>query len=340
MNRPVYDSLENRQSRLARLHALLDADEAASRPPLRFSWFATISATLGALALFAAISSLAPLRADASAKTQSTFTSATLRADAGVRKASISRPDIALPADLTTPPISTPMIALVIDDIGPARAWSTMALDLPQPVTLAILPYTRDAPRWAARAQASGHEILLHMPMEPLGLEDPGPGALLKRLPTVQNRQRLLAALLRVPGVVGVNNHMGSRFTSCASCIGEVANILQNQGLIFLDSVTSQKSAAARVIGKAGVPIIRRDVFLDDLDTPAAIATQMKRAEALALRDGVTVVIAHPRPHSMAALQGWQDRLAAKGIRMVSLRTALVQRHANARGVKVRSVGL
>jgi polysaccharide deacetylase 2 family uncharacterized protein YibQ len=233
-----------------------------------------------------------------------------------------------------------PMIALVIDDIGPARQWSQQALDLPAPVTLSILPYVADAADWAAQARAAGHDVLLHMPMEPVGMENPGPGALLRRLSVSQNRQRLEGALLRVPGVMGVNNHMGSRFTACASCVGVVGETLQEQGLMFLDSVTSQQSAAARIIGKSGVPVLRRDVFLDDIDTSAAIAVQMRRAEALALTQGAVVVIAHPRPATMRALSNWQNTLKKQGIEMVSLREIMSEKQARDRGLSTRTAGL
>jgi uncharacterized protein len=332
MNSLHHDSKITRLERLRRVHALL-ADTAPIQRRGRFGWFAVLGVLVGAVVMSMALAGFVPMRAGASGKTQPAFS----LPDPTVKLASI------IPKTVTgvdNDPLARPMIALVIDDIGPARAWSQMALDLPMPVTMAILPYVRDAASWASRAKAAGHDVLLHMPMEPFGLEDPGPGALLRRLSPAQNRQRLETALDRVPGVIGVNNHMGSRFTSCARCVAEVAGLLHERGLMFLDSVTSGKSAAARTVGKTGVPIIRRDVFLDDLDTPEAIAAQMRRAEKLAMQNGVVVVIAHPRPASMAALQNWPKSLEKQGIRMVSLRAAMAQKQAQERGLHIRSAGL
>ncbi|MDQ7018140.1 MAG: divergent polysaccharide deacetylase family protein [Robiginitomaculum sp.] len=326
------DSRNARLERLRRVQALLSANPVVQKPR-RIGWFAILGTLVGAVAMSMTLAGFVPMRAGASAKTQPVFTVP----DPIVKMASIS-PQTTVRVDHN--PLARPMIALVIDDIGPARAWSQMALDLPMPVTMAILPYVPDAANWAIEAKAAGHEVLLHMPMEPFGLEDPGPGALLRRLSADQNRQRLTAALERVPGVIGVNNHMGSRFTSCARCVAEVADLLHDRGLLFLDSVTSGKSAAARIVGKTGVPIIRRDVFLDDLDTPAAIATQMLRAEKLAIKNGVVVVIAHPRPASMAALKTWPESLEKQGIKMVSLRAAMAQRQALERGLHLHSAGL
>ena len=55
---------------------------------------------------------------------------------------------------------------------------------------------------------------MLHLPMEPLGDEDPGPGALLVDMKNMELNQRLNLALEKFPNFVGINNHMGSRFTS------------------------------------------------------------------------------------------------------------------------------
>ena len=332
MSRLPHDSKNARQERLRRVQALL-ADDAPRQRRGRIGWFAIMGVLMGAVVMSMALAGFAPMRAGASGKTQPAFS----LPDPMVKIASII-PNTVTGVDKV--PLARPMIALVIDDIGPARTWSQMALDLPMPVTMAILPYVSDAANWATEAKAAGHEVLLHMPMEPFGLEDPGPGALLRRLSADQNRQRLAAALEQVPGVIGVNNHMGSRFTSCARCVAEVAGLLQERGLVFLDSVTSGKSAAAKTIGKRGVPIIRRDVFLDDVDAPEAIATQMRRAEKLAMQNGVVVVIAHPRPASMAALKNWPQTLAKRGIKMVSLRAAMAQKQAQERGLHIRSAGL
>ncbi len=283
--------------------------------------------------LVTALASIAPMRAGASAKTQSKFS---LPASSPLNETTASL----MARQTQGHHYNTPMIALVIDDIGPARHWSDMALALPAPVTLAVLPYVSDAAEWTARAQAAGHEVLLHMPMEPFGLEDPGPGALLRALPAAQNRQRLMAALARVSGVIGVNNHMGSRYTSCMKCVEQLAENLADRGLVFLDSMTSPASAAAGAVERSGVPVIRRDVFLDDIDTPDAIAIQMQRAEQLARDNGVAIIIAHPRPQSIAALQTWLKHLERNGIELVSLRSAMARKQKLERGLLSRSAGL
>jgi hypothetical protein len=72
-----------------------------------------------------------------------------------------------------------PAVAIVIDDLGVDRERTAVFNDLPAPLTLAFLPYAPALAQQAERARAAGHELLLHVPMEPIGQESPGPRALL-----------------------------------------------------------------------------------------------------------------------------------------------------------------
>lgn len=107
-----------------------------------------------------------------------------------------------------------PRIAIVIDDVGldVDAARRTIALD--GALSLAVLPYAQAAGTISQEAQAQGHDVLLHMPMEPVGLADPGPNALRLGLSDADLAARMRWALAQVPGAVGINNHMGSRFTA------------------------------------------------------------------------------------------------------------------------------
>ena len=80
---------------------------------------------------------------------------------------------------------------------------------LPAPATFSFLPYPEATPQLAQQAASAGFEVFLHMPMEPIGDEYPGPGALMVDADAAENSSRLMAALDRVPWAVGINNHMG-----------------------------------------------------------------------------------------------------------------------------------
>ena len=213
-----------------------------------------------------------------------------------------------------TLPAPGPMIALVFDDLGMDRSHTARVIRLPGPLTLAFLPYAGDLPHQTAAARAAGHELLVHMPMEPLaaGL-DPGPGALLTRLPPEEIARRLDHGLAAFEGYVGLNNHMGSRFTSDRAVMTPVLAELKRQGLLFLDSVTASSSVGSEVAASLHLPHTHRNVFLDDELTAAAIHANLRRLEDIARHTGAAVAIGHPHEVTLQVVTPWLAGLAAKG---------------------------
>ena len=159
---------------------------------------------------------------------------------------------------------SRPLVAIVIDDVGIDRPRSKRAWELPGPLTMSFLPYAKDLRDQARAARARGHELMLHLPMEPTGRADPGPNALLVSLGDAEIKQRTAAALDSFDGYVGVNNHMGSRFTTFRPGMETVLRQFKGRGLMFLDSRTTAQSVGDQVAQEMGVPSVVRHVFLDD----------------------------------------------------------------------------
>jgi uncharacterized protein len=219
-----------------------------------------------------------------------------------------------------------PMIAIVIDDLGIDRKHSARAVALPGPLTLSWLPYGQDIGRQAAAARAAGHEILLHMPMQPLGHENPGPNALTVDLPADEVRRRLSADLALLPEAVGLNNHMGSRFTRDAQAMAPVIDEVKRRGLLFLDSRTSTASIAAEVAREAGVPYAENNVFLDNEPTVEAVRARLAEAESIARRRGIAIAIGHPHEATLEALDAWLRSLGERGFRLIPISAAVQYR--------------
>ncbi len=200
-----------------------------------------------------------------------------------------------------------PMIAVVLDDLGLNRPGTRRAIALPGPLTLSFMTYAQGLGRMAARARAAGHELMLHVPMEPRDASyDPGPNVLGSALPEAELGRRLDWVLARFHGFVGVNNHMGSRFTASPRGMAAVMGALKSRGLLFLDSLTSPASVGAAMARRAGVAYATRDVFLDnEWSDRAAIARQLERLEAVALERGSAIGIGHPHRATLDVLARW-----------------------------------
>ncbi len=216
---------------------------------------------------------------------------------------------------------SAPALAIVIDDLGDSPAFAKALLDLDFPVTLAVMPYRTRSKKVAELAVSAGAEVILHQPMEPLAYPgtDPGEGALFTGMSPSKIKAVLRANLAQVPGADGMNNHMGSRFTRDAAGMAEVMRFLAENGMFFLDSVTSSGSAAEAAAHKAGTPMIGRNVFLDNSRNPNAIARQLNAAEETARSRGRAVAIGHPYKETLAALRWWASR-RDPAVRMIFLR--------------------
>ncbi len=216
-----------------------------------------------------------------------------------------------------------PAIAIVIDDLGIDAIAARRAIALPRAVTLSFLPYPPATPELARAADAAGHQVLVHVPMEPEGREDPGPFALTTHLSAGEIARRLDWALARVPGFAGVNNHMGSRFTQDRGALIPVMRILAERRVFFLDSMTTPDSAAlplARLFGVAGG---QRDVFLDDEIFVKAIDGQLAEAERVARANGIAIAIGHPHRETLDALAQWTASAEARGFALVDAKDAI-----------------
>ncbi len=211
-------------------------------------------------------------------------------------------------------PRGHPVIAIVLDDVGVNRAHAEAAINLPAEITLSFMTYANGVAGMAARAHARGHELMVHVPMEPVGEDnDPGPNALKVNLTDAEILRRLRWGLDRFDGYVGINNHMGSRFTQDDRGMRLVMEELQRRHLLFLDSRTIANSVGERIAGEMGVAHVSRDVFLDDDMSGAAVEKQLAIAERVARETGQVIAIGHPHPATIAAIKAWLPRAKAQG---------------------------
>ena len=212
-----------------------------------------------------------------------------------------------------------PQVAVLIDDMGLLEGATRKAIALDPAVSMAFLPYARNSAALAREALAAGHRVLLHMPMEPAGIADPGPNALLVGMAAAEIRTRLATAFDSVPGAIGLNNHMGSRFTADAAAMASVIDVVSSRGLMILDSMTTPNSVVGQLARPLGVPSGARDVFLDNDRDAAAIDRQLAEAERIARNTGLAVAIGHPYDETIEAIARWLPQARARGIEPVPI---------------------
>jgi polysaccharide deacetylase 2 family uncharacterized protein YibQ len=219
-----------------------------------------------------------------------------------------------------------PMIAVVIDDLGLNRRNADRVAQLPGPLTLAFMTYAGGVAAQAEAARAAGHELLVHVPMAPEnGHLTTGPNVLSPDLPADELARRIDWALSRFDGYVGINNHMGSRFTADARSMSVLFEQLHRRGLLFLDSRTTAATVADAMALRHDVPLVSRNIFLDNEFTADAVEIQLHKLEAEARRTGAAVAIGHPHAGTIDTLARWLPTLAARGFALVPV--SAIARH-------------
>tara|TARA_R110000868_G_scaffold208192_5_gene457634 strand:+ start:1105 stop:2067 length:963 start_codon:yes stop_codon:yes gene_type:complete len=239
----------------------------------------------------------------------------------------IDTAEVVLPIPVSAAAVTPqrPRIALIIDDVGLDTEAAARVLALDAALTVAILPYADAASATARLAEAGGRDVLVHVPMEPLGLDDPGPHALRVDLSDADLRARIRWAMARVPGAVGLNNHMGSRFTRDPRAMRIALGAIAEQAPLFIDSMTTADSRGLAVAQGLGLPVLQRDIFLDHVIEAGAIRARLAEAEALARSQGHAVLIGHPHDLTLDALESWIGEAREAGFEFVTVTTLSAQ---------------
>ena len=198
-----------------------------------------------------------------------------------------------------------PRIAIIIDDLGNLKKVDDEVLSISAPLTVAVFPLLSDSKNAAEKASSNGMEVMLHLPMEPLDYPkaNPGEGVLLTSMDDIAIITQLYEDMKSVPGIKGVNNHMGSKFTEDVERMQIVLKQLKDKGLYFVDSKTSPRSRSDKTAREMGLKAGARDVFLDNKQDEGHIMEQIEELKKIARRHGSAIGIGHPYPVTIAALR-------------------------------------
>ena len=213
--------------------------------------------------------------------------------------------------------LAQPKIAIIIDDLGYHRSRGEAVVNLPGPVTCAVIPQTPHAPALAKMAHEVGKEVILHMPMETDGYAELDAGGLREDMSREDFVATINAAITRIPEARGLNNHMGGILTADSSAMNRLMESLGEHGLFFVDSRTTPQSVAGNLARQHGLAYAGRDVFLDNERDLVAINDQFNQAIALAKRRGQAIVIGHPYPETIEYLENVIPLLEGAGIELV-----------------------
>ncbi|MCD6582790.1 MAG: divergent polysaccharide deacetylase family protein [Desulfuromusa sp.] len=211
-------------------------------------------------------------------------------------------------------------IAIIMDDIGGSLSTVRELLRLDVIITPSILPGTSRAVSATSLLQEKGREYMIHMPMQPRSYPktNPGANALLLGQSEDETRRLVRSYVAGVPGAVGGNNHMGSRYTAESEPMRIVLNELQQHNLFFIDSRTIGDSVAFSEARKMGLRTATRNIFLDNQADVTYIRQQIHKMVNLAGKNREIIAICHPHAETLEAFRLEQAWLRQQSVDFVA----------------------
>lgn len=216
---------------------------------------------------------------------------------------------------------SPPRIAIIIDDLGYRLDAGQRAIDLPGPISFAVLPGTPRARVLAIQAHEHGKEVLLHLPLQATPDDKThDPLALNLDMSRREFGDTFEQALTSVPYAIGVNSHRGSMLTRHPGHMQWLMEEIQaRENLFFIDSFTTHESVALQIAIETGIDARKRDVFLDPDRDPETVVREFERMKRLAQKRGSIVAIGHPYTTTLDLLERELPKLAAEGYELVTI---------------------
>ena len=211
-------------------------------------------------------------------------------------------------------------IAIVLGGIGLSQTGSQSAInELPPSITLGFSPFGLSLQRWMQLARRQGHEVVLQLPMEPLGYPtiDPGPRTLTSLATPGENLMNLRWSLARMTNYPLVMNYLGSGLTSKPTILRPLLDEIRKRGLGYIDDGTATASVALDVAKSLRLPHTRANTVIDSNRKPEQIRANLLALETLAKAKGFAMGTATAFPETVAALKEWTQSAAKRGIVVV-----------------------
>jgi uncharacterized protein len=226
--------------------------------------------------------------------------------------------------ELPKPPARN--IIFIIDDAGYGMSQLQAFLSLPFPLTIAVLPGLPYSDKAARAVRQAGKELILHQPMQAVGGQNPGPGAILLGMSQAEVERVVEANLAELPGAIGLNNHMGSAATADLSLMEAVAAVAKKRGIYYLDSRTTSDTTVSVAARREGIRYWERDVFLDNSPDRASIMRSVEDGKKRAVKDRPAVMIGHVWSAELAqALSDLYPQLVSEGFSLSTISRFMVQ---------------
>jgi len=210
-------------------------------------------------------------------------------------------------------------ISIVIDDFGYRNDdVSDGFLKINANLTYAIIPGHNYSTSFGEKAVNAGYEVIVHMPMENTGKTyGEEKFVLMTDMDSETIKRRINNAFSQIPTAIGMNNHQGSKASADQHVMSNVAKVIKEKGLFFLDSRTTVETIIVTTMEVFGVPTAKRNIFLDNEDNELEIKKQLQKLVKKASKDGSSIGIGHAKRNTLRVLKEEIPKLQKRGFKFV-----------------------
>ncbi|MCK9329482.1 MAG: divergent polysaccharide deacetylase family protein [Candidatus Cloacimonetes bacterium] len=167
-------------------------------------------------------------------------------------------------------------LCIIIDDFG---GYDGDLLDkfcqTDQAVTFAIIPQLTHSKTVMHKAVKSGHEVIVHIPMQPengnIKLTD---NTITDKLSNQEIYDQIKSFFTELNYAIGANNHMGSKITQSKPLMQSILKYFVEKDFYFIDSFTIASSIAYTTAQEMGLASARRNLFLDAPENSDEVLSQ------------------------------------------------------------------
>lgn len=210
-----------------------------------------------------------------------------------------------------------PKIIIILGGMGlNEKLTNQAAKDLPAEVTFAFAPYGNNLQAQVDKARANGHEVLLQLPLEPVGFPatNPGPNTLLADAKDGENITSLYWHMSRFAGYAGVINYMGGRFLSSAPAVKPLLMELRKRGLLFIEDGSLALSATEDVARSLQFQVRRGQLVIDVNADADSITSALNLLEEEANKNGFAIGTGSGLEITVRTVADWAKAAADRGV--------------------------
>ncbi len=210
-----------------------------------------------------------------------------------------------------------PKIIIILGGMGlNEKLTNQAAKDLPAEVTFAFAPYGNNLQAQVDKARANGHEVLLQLPLEPVGFPatNPGPNTLLADAKDGENTTSLYWHMSRFVGYAGVINYMGGRFLSSAPAVKPLLIEMRKRGLLFIEDGSLALSATEDVAKTLQYQVRRAQSVIDVNADADSITSALNLLEEEANKNGFAIGTGSGLEITVRTVADWAKAAADRGV--------------------------